>query len=514
VSETRTIGAQHSPSYILEAINHITDQPVPRKWMCFFCVAIGTFIAYLDSSIVNIALPSLSRYFEADLSVIEWIVTSYLLMITGLVVIFGRAADIHGRKKLYIFGFVIFTISSALCGAAPNVWSLVAFRCLQGVGAASLLANGTAIVTEVFPQKERGRALGMMASVLAASAIIGPLLGGFLADNVGWRSIFYVNIPIGIAGVFLAVKELPTTTTRGTGERFDIGGAITLLGSLSCFLFLINTLSRSDWQITTVVGLAIGMMALTAAFFTIETRVKQPLLDLSLFRRRAFSAATASSYLSFWAMASVSFLLPFYLDRGLGLNRTRSGYIMAPIPIVLVIFAPLGGYLSDRLGARLISTTGAVINCFGLLCLSTLTTATTPLGVILRMLPFGIGMGLFQPPNNSAIMGAVPTSRLGIASGMISAIKNLGSMSGVAVTSLCFTVAQAAALKQMQTHGLEETLADQQSFVAAVSAMYLLSAGICSLAVVMSLVRGNKPRGEFEQDVAVEDPKANVAATP
>jgi len=219
--------------------------------------------------------------------------------------------------------------------------------------------------------------------------------------------------------------------------------------------------------------------------------------------------------LSFWAMASVSFLLPFYLDRGLGLNRTRSGYIMAPIPIVLLIFAPLGGYLSDRLGARLISTTGAVINCFGLICLSTLTTATTPLGVILRMLPFGIGMGLFQPPNNSAIMGAVPTSRIGIASGMISAIKNLGSMSGVAVTSLCFTVAQAAALKQMQTQAAEAALADQQSFVAAVRAMYLLSACICSLAVVMSLVRGNKPLGEYEQEeVAAENTKAKIAATP
>ncbi len=150
----------------------VISNGTPRKWICFLCVAIGTFIAYLDSSIVNITLPTLARYFQAEITIIEWIVTSYLLMITGLVIIFGRVADIYGRKRLYIFGFVVFTIGSALCGAAPNIWLLIAFRCMQGVGAASLLANGAAIVTETFPPTERGRALGMIGSVLAFAAII------------------------------------------------------------------------------------------------------------------------------------------------------------------------------------------------------------------------------------------------------------------------------------------------------------------------------------------------------
>jgi len=329
----------------------------------------------------------------------------------------------------------------------------------------------------------------MIGSVLAFAAIIGPLLGGLLADNVGWRSIFYVNIPIGIAGVALAAKELPVSAARGSTERFDLGGAITLVASLSCLLFLVNTVSKPDWQTSVFVALSIGTVILAIVFFTIETRVEQPLLDLSLFRQRAFSAATASSYLSFWAMASVSFLLPFYLDRGIGLSRTQSGYVMAPIPVVLVIFAPLGGYLSDRLGARVVSTTGAVINCIGLVCLSTLGAQTSPLGVVLRLVPFGIGMGLFQPPNNSAIMGAVPANRLGIASGMISAIKNLGSMSGVAVASLFFTVAQLAARKQLQAQGAVAAVAEQGSFVSAIREMYLLSAAICSIAVLTSLVR-------------------------
>src|SRR6266545_7892906 len=170
----------------LTTLTEMHDDVQSGKWLCFIAIALGTFMGYLDSSIVNIALPTLTRYFQADLSVIKWVVTSYLLMITSLVVIFGRIADMYDRKRLYIFGLIVFTFSSALCGAAPTIWTLVAFRCLQGVGAAALLANGAALVTETFPTTERGRALGMIGSVLAFAAIIGPLVGGFLTAHVGW----------------------------------------------------------------------------------------------------------------------------------------------------------------------------------------------------------------------------------------------------------------------------------------------------------------------------------------
>jgi len=241
---------------------------------------------------------------------------------------------------------------------------------------------------------------------------------------------------------------------------------------------------------------------LAVAFLIIESRVLHPLIDLSLFGLRAFSAAVASSYLSFWALSSVAFLLPFYLDRGLGLSPSQSGYILAPVPVVLVLTAPLGGYLADRFGIRTISTTGALINCLGLAFLSTLSTGTSPLGVVLRLVPFGIGMGLFQPPNNSAIMGAVPVNRIGIASGMINAIKNLGSMSGVAVTSLIFTVAQTTALSRLESQGILASVAERDSYVAAVRVMYLFSAAVCSIAVVTSLVRGQKPVEASKQAVA------------
>lgn len=473
-----------------------------RKWLCFVAIALGTFVSYLDSSIVNIALPTLTRYFQADLTVINWVVTSYLLMITGLVIICGRLADMYGRKRLYIFGLIVFTFSSALCGAAPNIWTLIAFRCLQGVGAAALLANAAALVTETFPTAERGRALGMLGSVLAVAVIIGPLLGGFLTDHVGWRSIFYLNVLPGIAGILLAAKVLPAKAGTKSEEHFDLVGAITLFAFLNCLLFLAGVLSKPDWQLSIFAPLLIATLVLAAVFLANETRVEHALLDLRIFRNRGFGAAALSSFLSFWAISSISFLLPFYFERVLLLNPTMSGALLAPVPIVLVVMAPLGGFLADKFGVRAICTIGALINCLGLVFLSTLDVHTTKLGVVMRLIPFGVGMGLFQPPNNSAMMGAVPGNRLGIVSGMISALKNLGSMIGVAVTSLVLILTQLSVMGQLQTMGIPWALAERQSFVSAVRVMSLLSAGICAIVVFTSLFRGKERVDKEDESLA------------
>lgn len=461
-----------------------------RKWLSFAAIALGTFIGYLDSSIVNIALPTLTRYFQTDLSVIKWVVTSYLLMITGLVIIFGRLADMYGRKRLYIFGFIVFTLSSFLCGSSNTIWSLIIFRSFQGIGAAALLANGAALIGETFPPKERGKAFGMLASVLAFAAITGPLVGGFLTDQVGWSSIFYVNVPIGIVGAILAAKVLPSQPRPPSRERFDFAGAITLFACLTFFLLLTSALSKSDWQLSAVLPLTTATILFAAGFLRIENRVEHALLDLQIFREWAFSAAALSSFLAYWSIAASSFLVPFYLDRVLLLDPTKSGALLAPVPIALAIAAPLGGRLADRFGVRAISTTGAVINLVGLLALSTLNIDTGTVGVILRLAPFGIGMGLFQPPNNNAMMGAVPPNRYGIVSGMIGALKNLGSMTGVAVTSLVSTIAQLNVMAQLEASGVTGELAERQSFASAVRTTFLLSALICVVVVFTSLARG------------------------
>ncbi|HET9529597.1 MAG TPA: MFS transporter, partial [Blastocatellia bacterium] len=216
-----------------------------RKWLCFTTVALGTFAAYSDASMVNIALPSIGRHFQVDISVVEAIITFYLLMLTGLVIIFGRLADIYGRKRLYILGFVIFILASALCGIAPSFWLLVSLRSLQGVGAAMLLANGSAIVTASFPKTERGKALGMLGSVIATSVIAGPVVSGLLSEYLGWRAVFYVNVPVVITGLMVGLRVLPSDTSESDRERFDIKGAIAFLAFLGCFMLLLKTLSAA-----------------------------------------------------------------------------------------------------------------------------------------------------------------------------------------------------------------------------------------------------------------------------
>jgi len=473
-----------------------------RKWLSFIAIALGTFISYLDSSIVNIALPTLARHFQADIALINWVVTSYLLMITGLVIIWGRLADMYGRKRLYIFGLTVFTTCSILCGVAPNIWSLIIFRCIQGVGAAALLANGAALVTETFPPSERGKAMGMLGSVLAVAVIVGPLLGGFLTDQIGWRAIFYVSVAPGIAGIILAARVLPQKAVAKHGESFDLAGAITLFAFLSCLLFLTSTLSKPQWQLSIFLPLLVATTAFLTLFVVNEKNREHALLDLSIFRRPGFSAAALSSFLSFWAISSISFLLPFYFDRVLLLDATMSGVLLAPVPIVLVVVAPLGGYLADRFGVRAICTIGASINGLGLLFLSSLDMQTSLLGVVMRLIPFGLGMGLFQPPNNSAMLGAVPVNRLGIVSGMISALKNLGSMTGVAVTSLVLTVTQLTVMNRLADLGVAGGLAERQSFVTAVRLMALLSAGICLVVALTSFLRGDSQANKESKDLA------------
>lgn len=473
------------------------------KWLCFLCVAIGAFMDFTDSTMINIALPAIARYFQVDISAIEVVVTSYLLMISVSVITLGRVADIYGRKRLYVLGFTIFAVAAALCGSASSIWLLVVFRCIQGIGASLLIANGVAVLTETFQEKERGKALGTYGSVIGISVIVGPVLGGLLTDNFGWRAVFFVHVVTGLAGLLLAIKFIPSRPAQGQKERFDMGGAIAFIASLSCFLILINVLSKPDRRLSVVIGLLIATLVAGAFFFTIESRVEDPLLDLSLFRRRTFSSASLSAYLIQVAMALVAFLLPFYLDRVLLLSPTSSGYILAPIALFMVATSPIGGYLSDRFGTRSIATVGAVTNCLGLLALSTVSIETSPVGVLLRLIPIGVGGGLFIPANNSAIMGAVPVNRFGIASGMIGALRNFGSMSGVAITSLIFAFVHSNRLQQSGLLDLSAEVAERQAFASSVRTVFLLGAGICSAAVITSIIQDKQK---------VEDKQENIAA--
>jgi len=403
-----------------------------RKWYVLAAVGMGIFLSTIDGSIVNIALPFLETAFDTEFAVIQWVVLAYLLVVSTLMLGVGRLADMIGKKPLYTAGFIIFTIGSVLAGLSPTVYWLIGFRVLQALGAVMLLALGLGIITEAFPPSERGMALGISGALVSIGIVVGPTLGGILINLYSWRLIFYVNLPVGIAGTFLAWRYLPDIKPLG-GQRFDFWGAAALLVSLLSFSFALTAGQERGYDDPLILTLFAIFFLFLILFIAVEWRTEQPMVDLRLFNNSRFNTGLATGYITFVAIAGTVILMPFYLGNVLGYPALQVGLLMAVVPIAVGIFAPISGSLSDRYGTRPITVIGLVILVIGYLSLSTLQADTTALGFILRFLPIGVGMGVFQSPNNSAIMGTAPRRRLGIVSGMLAATRSLGQTTGVAL---------------------------------------------------------------------------------
>jgi len=403
-----------------------------QKWYVLSAVGMGVFLATIDGSIVNISLPTLVTSFQTDFALVQWVVLSYLLAVTTLMLGVGRLADIYGKKPIYTAGFIIFTIGSVLCGLSPNIYTLIGFRVLQAVGASMIMALGMAIVTEAFPGSERGRALGISGTIVSVGIAVGPTLGGLIVQYLSWHWIFFVNLPIGIIGTFMVIRYVPAFKPPG-GQRFDYLGALTLCVSLLSLLVALTLGQRVGFG-NGIVLLLVGIfIAFLAAFILIELRTEQPMLDLRLFRNSLFSVSLTTGFIIFICLSGTLILMPFYAENVLGYDPQQTGLLMATVPVALGLIAPLSGSLSDRYGSRSITVAGLAVLTIGFLAISSLDAETTTLGYILRFLPVGLGMGIFQSPNNSAIMGAAPRDRLGIASGMLAVTRTLGQTTGIAV---------------------------------------------------------------------------------
>ncbi len=403
-----------------------------RKWYVMVAVATGIFLTTIDGSIVNVALPTLIRIFNTDFAIVQWVVLAYLLTITTLLLSFGRLADMIGKKPIYTSGFVIFTIGSVLCGLAPTIFWLIAFRVIQAIGGAMILALGLAIITESFPPSERGRALGISGAAVSVGIVVGPTLGGLLIDALSWRWIFYVNLPVGIIGTLLAIRHIPNIKPPG-GQRFDFAGAVTLFISLFSLLLALTMGQRigfSDQRNLLLLG---NFFLFLILFLLIEWRADQPMINLRLFRNSQFSVGLITGFITFIAIAGTIMLMPFYLENVLGYAPRQVGVLLAVVPIALGITSPLSGSLSDRFGTRPITVVGLGVLLVGYSALSTLEVETNAIGYMLRFLPIGIGMGIFQSPNNSAIMGSAPRHRLGIVSGTLAITRTLGQTIGIAL---------------------------------------------------------------------------------
>lgn len=414
-----------------------------QNWWILITVGVGTFMSALDGSVVNAILPVIRDFFSAGVAAIEWVVVIYLLVVSALLLTFGRLGDLHGHKPVYLLGFAIFVISSALCGMAPSANGLVLFRGLQAIGAAMLMANSPAILTKSFPPAQRGQALGLQATMTYLGLMVGPSLGGWLAAQFGWRWVFYINLPVGLVAFLLTQQFIPRhfaseqeTTKR---ERFDLPGAVVFSLGLVALLLGLNRGHDWGWGSPAILALLGASVLLLAAFILIERRAPAPMLDLSLFSRRTFSTSVLSALLNYIALYGIIFLMPFYLIQGRGLDSAQSGLILTAQPLIMAIVAPISGYLSDKIGSRLLATLGMVILSAGLFLLSRLGPETPLEAVALYLGVAGLGIGIFVSPNNSALMGSAPRARQGIAAGMLATARNVGMVLGVGLAGAIFT---------------------------------------------------------------------------
>jgi EmrB/QacA subfamily drug resistance transporter len=453
---------------------------VARKWWVLVAVGVGTFMSALDGSVVNTILPVIRSHFASDIATVEWVVTIYLLLVSGVLLSFGRLGDLRGHKSIYVSGFGIFLAGSALCGLAPSVGALVAARAFQAIGAAMLFANSPAILTSNFPPAQRGQALGLQATMTYLGLTVGPSLGGWLASALSWRAVFYINIPVGLAALALSVYFIPRDAPAAGTEPFDLAGAGTFLAGLVMLLLALNQGHAWGWLSPPTLGLIAAALAVLALFVAIERRVHYPMLDLSLFQTRIFSAATAAAVLNYICLYTIIFALPFYLIQGRGLDPAQAGLLLTAQPLVMALTAPLFGTLSDRIGSRALSTLGMAILAVALLLLSRLG-PSSPLGQVpLTLLVVGLGVGMFVSPNTSALMGAAPRHRQGIAAGILATARNLGMVLGVGMAGAILTTVMAAA--PAQAGG---------GLFPALSTALLAGAGVAVLGTLVSAVRGS-----------------------
>jgi EmrB/QacA subfamily drug resistance transporter len=410
-----------------------------RKWAVLAAVGVGTFMSALDASIVNTLLPTLQGALGVNVAQIQWVATVYLLVVSGILLIVGRLGDMRGHKDVYVAGFVGFVVASALCGLSRSLHALVAYRALQALSAAMLFASAPAILTAAFPPQERGRALGLQAVMTYLGLSVGPPLGGLLAQSrLGWPAIFYVNVPVGAIGFWLAQRNIARDRPAGTPPRFDVAGATLFFVGLLSLLLALNQGHAWGWASPEVLGLLALAAVTLAAFISVELRRAAPMLDLSLFRQRAFSGAVFSAMVSYVAQFAVLYLLPQYLHFR-GLEPRVAGLVLTSQPLVMMLSAPVAGALSDRIGTRGPVVLGMLLLGVGLLVLSAAGPATPLALVVLGMVISGLGFGSFVAPNNSRLLGAAPPNRRGIASGVLAAARNVGMVLGIGLAGAVYT---------------------------------------------------------------------------
>ncbi|MGH2516718.1 MAG: MFS transporter [Ktedonobacterales bacterium] len=466
------------------------------KWLALSCTSLGTLLATLNSGTLIIALPVLLRELHTDLITLVWVLLSYMLVQTVLVLTAGRLADMVGRKNLYVLGSAVFGISALAAGFVTTGQQLIAVRLVQGAAGAFMMANSSAIVTDAFPKRQLGLALGTNMIVAAVGTILGTILGGWLTI-FGWQWVFWFNVPISLIGTVWAWLNLREQVVLERNQRFDVPGMLTYLISVTGLLIALTVGGIQGWTDSLVIGGFAAAIVFFPIFIVVELRVKQPLLDLGLFRDRLFAMGNLSAFLNSLARLAVTFLFVFYFQGPEQKDALTAGILLTPLAIGMLITSPISGWLSDRHGSRLLSSLGLLIAAVGLAGMAFIGLHTPYWYIATVMFIMGGGSGLFNSPNTSAIMASVRPSQRGIAAGTRTMLMNTGG-----VFSIAFALAIVASTLPKSvmfqifagvTAGVPDSVL--ASFMNGLHLSFWLMAGISVLAAIASALRGNAHPG-------------------
>ena len=465
----------------------MTEQAVTfskKRWIILIITIVSTFMNTLDSSIVNVALPTMAGDLGVDTGRISWVMSIYLIVITVCILLFGRLGDLIGHTKVFRLGLLIFTIGSLLCGFSNSFIMLLLSRAVQAVGASAGMANNQGIITRAFPLEERGRALGFIGTAVALGTLVGPSLGGLILSFTGWEYLFWINVPIGLAAYIANMKFATADTTR-PGEKLDWVGSLLIVCTLVPLFLALELGQTRGYSAGVLMLFPIAGMGFLL-FLRVETRRNEPLLDLNIFRNRHFSLSVFCAFTSFVAISCSNILLPFYLQNVLGLSAGQAGLFMTLNPLILVLAAPISGYLTDKIGPEILTVIGLGLNSLGLFLMSTLN--ETPLYFILGayIVLMAAGNGLFQTPNTTLVMSSLPREKLGVGGSVNALTRNLGLSLGITLATSVLYGGMSFVLGERVTGYVAGR---NDAFIFGMRLAYISAGAVCLLGAVLTAAR-------------------------
>jgi EmrB/QacA subfamily drug resistance transporter len=450
-----------------------------RKWWTLFAVAFGLFMIMLDNTVVNVALPTMERDLHVSLSQLEWVVTAYAISFAALLITGGKLADLYGRRRIFVLGLAVFTLSSLACGLAPSAGFLIGARAVQGVGAAFMNPATLSIITATFPPKQRGQAIGIWAGVSALALAIGPLTGGLITENLNWNWIFFVNVPVGALGIVVSHLVIRESRDMSAEQSIDLPGLLASVGFLFSLSYALIEGNKHGWSSPEILGLFAAAAILLAAFVLLELHQRLPMLDLSLFRIGAFAGANLVAMLVSLAMFGVFFFVSLYIQNILRYSATEAGAMFLPMTILIILIAPAAGRLSDRVGSRWLMGGGMALVGVSLLLYQRVGLHSDFWTLLPAMILGGVGMASTMSPMTAAAMGAVPVDKAGVGSGVLNSFRQVGGSLGIALIG---------AIVASYIHHPPRSLAGAQDYVHGLHAGLAVSAAISFAAAIVAVV--------------------------